>query len=353
MTLNTIHLQNFTVFNELNIDFSPGINVIIGTNGTGKTHLLKAAYSLCSAGSGLDKKSNIKNKDIENIITSKLLRTFMPLDNKLGNLYRYKSSSEAQIKTSFTFDKMMSFRFLSDSTSVNIQQNELFELYSWRPIFIPTKEVLSFMEGFTSLYEFREIKFDQTYADICFLLDITVFREEKLTKYSKQAMEKIEEICGGTFVFHGGGKVTFENNNTEYSANAMAEGFRKLGILYRLLETGAIHPGVSGPLFWDEPESNMNPALVKSLVQILFELSRKGQQIVLATHNYVLLKWFDLLMEDSDQVKYHCLYRDEKSIEIKCNSTSHYLDIHPNAIADTFSAMYDSEVTRSLGGLNK
>ena len=33
--------------------FSPGINIIIGENGTGKTHLIKAIYSACSLVNGL------------------------------------------------------------------------------------------------------------------------------------------------------------------------------------------------------------------------------------------------------------------------------------------------------------
>ncbi|MFI3227721.1 MAG: AAA family ATPase [Clostridia bacterium] len=39
-------LQNFTVFNDIEVNFSSGINVIIGENGTGKTHLMKALYSM-------------------------------------------------------------------------------------------------------------------------------------------------------------------------------------------------------------------------------------------------------------------------------------------------------------------
>ena len=40
-------LKNFVVFTDLSIDFSPGINIIIGENGTGKTQLLKAILALC------------------------------------------------------------------------------------------------------------------------------------------------------------------------------------------------------------------------------------------------------------------------------------------------------------------
>ena len=46
--ITRIHLENFTSFANLEQEFSPGINVIIGANGTGKTHLLKTLYAACA-----------------------------------------------------------------------------------------------------------------------------------------------------------------------------------------------------------------------------------------------------------------------------------------------------------------
>ena len=37
--LNTLHIKNFTVFQDARFEFSPGLNVIVGDNGTGKTHV--------------------------------------------------------------------------------------------------------------------------------------------------------------------------------------------------------------------------------------------------------------------------------------------------------------------------
>jgi ABC-type multidrug transport system ATPase subunit len=132
----------------------------------------------------------------------------------------------------------------------------------------------------------------------------------------------------------------------------MAEGFRKAGILSRLLETGAIQPGVSGPLFWDEPESNLNPKLMKLLVQILLELSRNGQQIILATHDYVLLKWFDLLMDKGkdDHVRFHALYRDDQSDDVKIDSTDDYREIENNPIAEAFNNLTIAHAKSRLKG---
>ena len=41
MAIKKINLNYITVFNRLELNVSSGINIIIGENGTGKTHLLK------------------------------------------------------------------------------------------------------------------------------------------------------------------------------------------------------------------------------------------------------------------------------------------------------------------------
>ena len=40
--ITKLQFNNFTAFTDLTIDFSPGINIIIGENSTSKTQLLKA-----------------------------------------------------------------------------------------------------------------------------------------------------------------------------------------------------------------------------------------------------------------------------------------------------------------------
>ena len=41
LSLQAVTLKNFTAFGESRLRFSPGLNVIVGENGLGKTHLLK------------------------------------------------------------------------------------------------------------------------------------------------------------------------------------------------------------------------------------------------------------------------------------------------------------------------
>ncbi len=349
-----LDLKNFAAFNSLRIDFSPKINVIIGENSTGKTHLLKAAYGLCAGAPLYNKKPDTSDDELEAALTTKLLRLFMPLDDKLGKMHHQGASEQASLSARFSQHQKIAVTFFKNSKALAVQNRVNYRQYKDEAVFIPTKEVLSFMKGFNSLYEKYELSFDQTYQDICFLLDLPAVRKETLHEKSDWAMKEIKGICGGSFVFYGGGKVTFKTENAEYSANSMAEGFRKAGMLSRLLETGAIKPGVSGPLFWDEPETNLNPKLMKLLVQIMLELSRNGQQIIMATHDYTLLKWLDLLMDKGkdDHVRFHTLYRDENDV-VTVDTVEDYRSITPNAIADTFNDLTKQQVNKTMGGLGK
>jgi AAA15 family ATPase/GTPase len=351
--ITRLNLRNFTAFSELRIDFSTKINVLIGENGTGKTHVLKAAYALCSGGGPFS--SRIAEDDIQTNLTRKFLRVFMPLDDRLGKLHRNGTTENAQLEADFALDQRVVASFHNNSRALVLRENVNYEQYSAAPVFIPTKEVLSFMKGFISLYEKYELSFDQTFYDVCLQLDLPEMRLEALHEKSKWAIDEIENICGGRFIFSGGGKVTFKTASSEYSVNSMAEGFRKAGMLARLLATGAVKPGVGGPMFWDEPEGNLNPQLMRHLVEILLELSRNGQQIILATHDYFLLKWFDLLMDKGkeDHVRFHVLYHAPDSTEILAESTDDYLAISPNAIADTFSELTKEQVKQRMGGLGK
>jgi energy-coupling factor transporter ATP-binding protein EcfA2 len=350
-----LELKNFAAFKSLSIDFSPGINVIIGENSTGKTHLLKAAYCLCTGAPLFKKKHDTSDDELEAALTTKLLRLFLPLDDKLGKMHHQGATEQASLSARFSQHQKIAVTFSKNSKMLALQNRGNYQPYLAEPVFIPTKEVLSIMKGFNSLYEKYELSFDQTYQDICFLLDLPAVRKESLHEKSDWAMKEIKGICGGRFVFYGGGKVTFKTEHTEYSANSMAEGFRKAGMFSRLLETGVIKPGVSGPLFWDEPESNLNPKLMKLLVQILLELSRHGQQIILTTHDYVLLKWFDLLMDTGkgDHVRFHSLYHDQLSSEVNLFSTEDYLKITPNSIDEAFGSLINQEIENDIGGLGK
>jgi len=381
--IESLSLKNFTVFGDLKIDFSPKVNVIIGENGTGKTHLLKAAYALCSGNNVFKGKSGVGNDEVEAALASKLVRLFMPMDDKLGKLRRHGVTENAQLKACFASDKKVAISFHTNSKSVTIQESANYEQYGYEPIFIPTKEVLSLINGIAAKnadQKTLKVIFDDTYLDLCSSLlrtgDYDSAERLDIDPRFGTVFPALTNAIGGKYEFTNGhfyfrhGKYEERRVKQQHkygdktetifkpiagfalSNNMTAEGFRKIGILQQLLTNKSLNPGVSCPLFWDEPEANMNPKLMQLFVQCLLGLARNGQQIILATHDYVLIKWFDLLMDKDkeDHVRFHALYRDPTPGEIKIESADVYHLLNANAIASAFSNLYDSEIDRSLGG---
>lgn len=74
----------------------------------------------------------------------------------------------------------------------------------------------------------------------------------------------------------------------------VAEGQRKLAMLARLIANGTLMD--KGFLFWDEPEANLNPLLIKEVAQSIVNLSKTGIQVFLATHSLFLLRELEILM---------------------------------------------------------
>jgi predicted ATP-dependent endonuclease of OLD family len=46
MRIEGLSIENFTLFGKNQLKFSDGLNIIVGENDTGKSHLLRLLYSL-------------------------------------------------------------------------------------------------------------------------------------------------------------------------------------------------------------------------------------------------------------------------------------------------------------------
>ena len=128
----------------------------------------------------------------------------------------------------------------------------------------------------------------------------------------------------------------------------LAEGIRKLGLLWLLIQNGSLPSG--SVLFWDEPETNLNPAMFGTVIEVILGLQRIGVQVLLATHSYALLREIDLRQQESDEIAFHAFYRTEEG-ELACNTTDGYSDIQPNAIKQAFDSLYDRQIERSIRGI--
>lgn len=342
MAITKMRFSQFTAFEELDFIASPGINVLVGANGTGKTHLMKVAYAACDI-------SKTKADFAE-----KLVRVFIPSSRHLGRLVRrQQTSSQDLIKCHIEVcrDDDLSIHVHFPNLAMLSDGAMIVNAIEWyacptESVYIPVKEMLANAPGFLSLYAQREIHFEEIYADILLRAYRPPLRDP-IDHDRRRLLSNLQDIIDG--------KVTTENEefflhsdqgNLEFTL--LSEGMRKLGLLWQLIQNGTILEG--SILFWDEPETNLNPKLFGPLVEILLELQRMGVQIFIATHDYVILKELDLRMNSQDQIAFHSLYRYPENDQIHLHTTETYLDIHPNAIAQAFDSLYDREIERSLRG---
>ncbi|GAB6063718.1 AAA family ATPase [Deferrisoma palaeochoriense] len=340
MTITRIKFENFTAFKKLDIEPSPGVNVLVGANGTGKTHLMKVAYAACSISKTQDH------------FAEKLIRVYLPSGRALGRLVKRGQGSKRgsaeihrdplKLRVSFS-----NHATVPDSATVNGAKE-----WTSQPIesvYIPVKEMLSSAPGFRSLYSQREVHFEEIYADILDRAYRPALRGP-MDRERKKLLTNLQKLIEGKVTIKDE-EFFLRNSQGNLEFTLLAEGMRKLGLLWLLIQNGTLLNG--SVLFWDEPETNLNPKLFGPLIEILLELQRMGVQVFLATHDYVILKEIDLRKRPADKVLFHSLYRDEDTGEIQCHSTREYLQIHPNAIAETFADLYNREVKRSLGEIAK
>ncbi len=347
MAITKMRFRQFTAFEELDFIAYPGINVLVGANGTGKTHLMKVAYAAC----------DISKTKID--FAEKLVRVFMPSFQHLGRLVRRQQTSShdeeglqdpIECHVEVRRDDTLSIDAFFFNYEMSSGDAEVLYAKEWcdRPVesvYIPVKEMLANAPGFRSLYAQREIHFEEIYADILDRAYLPPLRDPMDRDY--RLLVDLRQIIGGEVTTRGEEFFLIsEQGSLEFTL--LAEGMRKLGLLWRLIRNGAMSKG--SILFWDEPETNLNPKLFGPLVEILLELQRMGVQIFIATHDYVILKELDLRMNSQDQIAFHSLYRHPENDQIHLHTTEAYLAIHPNAIAQAFDSLYDREIERSMRG---
>ncbi|MGM0419215.1 MAG: AAA family ATPase [Thermodesulfobacteriota bacterium] len=344
--ISKVKFSKFTAFEKFEAEFSPGINIFIGKNGTGKTHILKVLYSASDI---------VKSKKK---FAEKIVKVFLPSKEYPGRLVKRSSvSSQGSVEVHRKLSGKDGNIKLKLSLSTHIKKydkasasgEDRWVSKEFESVYIPVKEMLSNAPGFRSLYNTRKISFDETYADI---IDraLLPFLKGPADKRRKRIIEILQKNIEGKISIENE-EFFLRNKQGKLEFSLLAEGIRKLGLLWTLIQNGTLLNG--SVLYWDEPEANLNPALIKTIVEIILELQRMGVQVFLATHDYVILKEFELQAGKNDQITFHSLYKNEKTRNIEINSTNDYYNINPNSIDETFAEIVDREIDRSMGDLGK
>ncbi|MFM9947210.1 MAG: AAA family ATPase [Saprospiraceae bacterium] len=346
--IRRLELSGFTCFSQIELDFSEGINVFIGENGVGKTHLMKVLYYAAY------RKSDLQSNNFINI---KLDQIF-GIDGR-QKLVRFGRFKEAKINTYFGPNDLLepNSKGMEWETSFNTEPpllDGVIESFSGSledgkvSLYIPVIEMLSWYEGFRALYERRELSFDSTYYTLAGALELPKLKGASFEKAQELALEIFQVIKAD--VFQKDGKFYFRFRHTEevLEASVVAQGINKLGQLYYLILNGSLNKDTI--LFWDEPESGLNPKYIRLLANVLQTLANAGVQIFISTHDYLLAHQLSLMAEYRDtadvvvpDMKFFALYQTNEKEGTVAESGPTLADIQHNTILDEFSSFYDME----------
>ena len=337
-TLTHIRLERFTAFEHLDLDLNAGINVFMGANGTGKTHLLKVAYAACEC-------TRMKPDSMTEVsVHEKLVQIFLPSGGDIGRLIKHPRGDRSGSIEVRREDRRICIPVFDD-----VQRFASLDDVGWSnsiiaSVFIPAKEMLSHAPGFRSLYAYREIQFEEIYADIIDRSYLPPLRG-RLDDTRARILRDLENAIGGTVAVENE-EFFLKMEDRQLEFTLLAEGMRKLGLLWLLIRNGTL--GNGAVLFWDEPEANLNPKLLTVVVDALLQLQRSGVQVLIATHEYAILKELELLKKEDDDLRFHALYRDSNGA-VSCESANLPFQLAHSTIAEAFTSLYDREIERSLG----
>lgn len=301
--VSSIEINNFTVFKNISIDFCDGVNVIIGENSSGKTHLLKFLYAEI-----LDENNTCQ---------------FFGINDEV-NLIAFNSDGNTLIKITRT------------QPSIPIKQ----------VIFIPAKEMLSHSKGLLAMSEkySRDMPFDKTLLDI--IKKAQAWKPDVMPELAVNIVPKLEKVIDGkVFMKDDNSFWVRKNDGAEIPFSMEAEGLRKFGLLWQLLMNEGITKDTI--LLWDEPEANLNPQLFSILVDILLELSRNGVQIFVATHSNNFAEYLNINKTNGDKLQFHVLTKTNDNII--CRSSYDYNTLPENPIESANIKLYEDTLDSVFG----
>ncbi|MFI3253831.1 MAG: AAA family ATPase [Eubacteriales bacterium] len=343
MSLSKIELDHFTVFDHLEIPLNSGINVFIGENGTGKTHIMKLLYCACRA------------TEARTSFSHKIVRCFAPDGSAISRLTtKQKGSTKTTVKISATLNdsppKHLKINFHSKTKKwdAEVTGEEVWEKNfgeSLSSVFIPAKEILTHAPQLIAAADRIPLNFDDTYLDIitAATIDISLGRNEK--KKDLQ-LKKLEEIIQGKVFFDKDTEAFYlKKGNSKLEFNLVSEGIKKIALLWQLAKNGALEP--DSVLFWDEPEANINPVHIPLVVELLLLLQETGVQIFVATHSYVFAKYMEVLSKEQEKLKFHSLYKTaDKGVQCETDNKFSYLE--NNDISSENIKLYEKEIERAM-----
>ena len=249
--IHSLTARNFTVLPENTLNFSAGINVIFGENGTGKTHLLKLLYAL-SAGDAAQAAERLA-------VVFEVLQT-----GRLVRVGREKAQVAVQSSTGETV-----VGWSADSTEA-VSHKGVRRSAEKTGCYLSSKGWL-----FSSAPKLGTVR---------------------TSERKKRLLERLEAVLAGHIKRAADGRLCLQTENGTFEAEQLSDGQRQL---LRLVELVLVEPKKGRIVFWDLPEAGLNPKFCRAAAECLTALAEEGMQIFLATHSVFLMRELYLLQNVS------------------------------------------------------
>lgn len=290
--LKSAKFKNFTTVPNEEWRFGAGLNVIVGENGLGKSHVLKAIYALLKVQS--NKNAELTKTSLEKAYAEKLVGVMRP--ESLGRLVKRKQGRErCELVLNMNESRQCTTIAFASSAKSQVEVTRMpTEALPLPPVYLPTRELATLCPWFVPLYDNYHLEFEETWRDTVSLLGAPSIKGPREKTVAKLLAPIETAMNGKVIVDKNTGRFYLSvSGGGEMEMPLVAEGVRKLVMLARLISTGVLLE--QGYLFWDEPETNLNPKLIRTVAASIVHLANHGIQVFIATHSLFLLRELEIL----------------------------------------------------------
>lgn len=339
--IKSITIKNFTCFDNTHLDFSSGINVFIGENGTGKTHILKIMYAINSVAADFKFLQNGSSNGNGHVTVKPHALANTPLEVfsiKFEELSELIKSEKTEADVNLAFYEGLDFGYKINAESIT-PSIILSDKHILKPVFIPTHDMLATYRGFIPYYLQYENDYDKTHFDLAVNL-----QKPNLKVQPIELLQAIQEKTGIDVQLNNDGLFYISDGKVPFKAKLSAEGIRKIAQIIQLIKNGTIKK--NSILFWDEPEVNLNPKYIRLVADFLMTLAKNGVQIFVATHDYLLAHYLSTKAEyrettEAPSMKFFAFNKTANGTEVESADT--LTGIENNVLLDEYAALYDLE----------
>lgn len=292
--ITRLALRNFGPLAKIDWAKLGRINLVIGSNGAGKTFLLKSLYTAMRTLEEYKRGSNPKTA--AEILWDKLYWTFQA--DKIGDLVTKGASGQLSFECQVD-GKVFSYAFGKDTTKQIQTIDSQVPPRSSNTIFLPAKEVLSLQAIILRSRDTeQDFGFDDTYLDLARALQLPTQKGKNYAQFAA-SRSSLEAMLGGRIEYDDAAKRwQFRKGAQRFPIGVVAEGVKKVAILDTLL--GNRYLNLDSIIFIDEPESALHPVALTQLLDIVAALAERGIQFFLASHSYFVVKKLFLIAQEND-----------------------------------------------------